>query len=150
MVFNVIMITLLVLVLGTFAICSCILASWKEDDRMHIKDLLEQALKDYEEQQIINEEHQRINGELREENKQLKERISEIEEAYETQAEAKYYDYIDKHESKLQKRIDEAIEYIKQNSELVKVDSIKHFDFYYREMKDVTELLEILKGDSNE
>lgn len=36
------------------------------------------------------------------ENKQLKERISEIEEAYETQAEAKYYDYIDKHESKLQ------------------------------------------------
>ena len=62
--------------------------------------------------------------------------------------EQQYYEYekqkleIDKYKSKIYK----AIEYIKQNSELVKVGSKKHFDFYYREMKDVTELLEMLKG----
>ena len=30
--------------------------------------------------------------------------IDSVKESYETDAEAKYYDYVDKHESKLQKR----------------------------------------------
>ena len=91
---------------------------------------------------------------LQQENQQLKGQIKNIEEAYETEAEAKYYEYIDNHRSKLQQRIDKAIEYI-ENHSLYE----EEYDYDYEEniylsgINDETtkkDLLEILKGDNNE
>ena len=49
--------------------------------------------------------------------KQLEEKIDSMKESYETDAEAKYYDYVDKHESKLQERLDRAVETLKSIKE---------------------------------
>lgn len=45
----------------------------------YLEELYNQALKDLEEQQIINEQHKKLNGELREEIKELKEKTDNQE-----------------------------------------------------------------------
>lgn len=49
---------------------------------------------------------------MEQEIEKLKEKIENMKMSYETDAEAKYYDFVNKHESKLQQRIDNAIEYM--------------------------------------
>lgn len=79
---------------------------------------------------------------LEQENQQLKRKIKNIEEAYETEAEAKYYEYIDNHRSELQQRIDKAIGIIK--SELYHIKDKEHL------ISAILHLENILKGDNNE
>ena len=99
-------------------------------------------------EEIIRKQKQEIER-LEKETKQLKEKIDSVKESYETDAEAKYYDYVGKRESKLQKRIDKAIEYINhenfKRTILVGVGTKK----YTRNILD--NILNILKGsDKNE
>ena len=47
--------------------------------------------------------------------KRLEDELENVKMHYETLAESKYYDFIDKHESKLRQRIDKAIDYNKKN-----------------------------------
>ena len=49
----------------------------------------------------------------------------------------------------LQQRIDKSIEHIEKNSKFVHKEDVGHFAMFYREMEDVTELLDILKGDED-
>lgn len=46
--------------------------------------------------------------------KELKNKISNMKESYETEAEAKFYDYVGKHESKLEKENEELKERLKR------------------------------------
>ena len=72
--------------------------------------------------------------------KQLEEKIDSVKESYETDAEAKYYDYVDKYESKLQERIDKAIETINYYA----IEDEDYSKIYNTEEQ---ELYEILKGE---
>lgn len=74
--------------------------------------------------------------EMKKEIERLNNELENVKAHYETEAEAKYYEFIDKHESKLQQRIDKAIEYIKQDYEINKYSK--------------SYLLEILKGEDND
>ena len=77
---------------------------------------------------------------LEEENESLKNELDNVKASYETEAEAKYYEYIDKHESKLQERINKAIEYIKS-----KARNNCWIDQY-----EASDLIKILQGEDNE
>lgn len=86
------------------------------------------------ERQIINNKNEEIG--------KLKEKIENMKMSYETDAEAKYYDFVNKHESKLQQRIDKAIEYVKTKNYCSDIFT-KDFAIF-----DKQELLEILdKGE---
>lgn len=71
----------------------------------------------------------------------LKAKIDSMTESYETDAEAKFYEYVDKHESKLQQRIDKAIEFICKKDMEANLKGEAVFNS--------NELLEILKGEPN-
>lgn len=78
----------------------------------------------------------------------LKEKIENIKMFYETDAEAKYYDFVNKHESKLQQRIDKAIDYI--DAKAHHGDCIIPTTILELKNKDYYKLIDILKGEDKE
>ena len=78
------------------------------------------------------------------ENEKLKNELYNVKASYETEAEAKYYEYIDKYEIKLQDRINKAIDYI---------NDMCLFDDGYANYGDdlrPAHIVNILKGEYNE
>ena len=55
---------------------------------------------------------------LLKENQELKDKISDMQESYETDAEAKFYDYVDKHESKLEKENQELKKQLEERTKM--------------------------------
>lgn len=72
---------------------------------------------------------------------QLIDKIDSMTESYETDAEAKFYEYVDKHESKLQQRIDKIFS---------RITLYKMEDITMETARVLDDLLEVVKGDSNE
>lgn len=99
--------------------------------------------------QITNiEELQRLYIELNNETEKqeqeierLKDKLYDVKAHYETEAEAKYYEFIDNHESKLQQRIDKAIEWINNLPDGIKSTFIIYGGY---------EVKEILQGNDKE
>ena len=80
-------------------------------------------------------------------NQQLQQKIDSMTESYETNAEAKFYEFVDKHESKLQQRIDKAIEVIEESyysKNTTDIDSIVVSN------NKLLQVRNILKGDDDE
>ena len=82
----------------------------------------------------------------------LKEKIENMKMSYETDAEAKYYDFVNRHESKLQQRIDKAIEYIKDYEKTIEEGIKKGAEYTYlgSPLNKINKLLDILKGEDKE
>ena len=81
---------------------------------------------------------------LQEENERLKNELDNVKASYETEAEARYYEYIDRHESKLQERIDNAIEYIEK---IIGYDEKLHHGWYDMYEEECCDVLKTLKGE---
>ena len=90
----------------------------------------------YEKLKEKDKEIERLNKEI----KRLNNELENVKAHYETEAEAKYYEFIDNHESKLQQRIDKAIALLT----LYEVDRLGN------EYVQTTQIIEILKGEDNE
>ena len=114
------------------------------------EDSLIKIMKEYENTKIelerLKQLYETDKESWKEQMYELQERIENMKMSYETDAEAKYYDFVNKHESKLQQRIDKAIEYIENKEK--ELEEIKGYDllgndYWHFNMK----LLEILKGE---
>lgn len=87
---------------------------------------------------------------------QLIDKIDSMTESYETDAETKFYDFVDKHESKLQQKIDKAIEFIEsKNNGICRVNGEEKGAYTFlldfdKSREFIWELLEILKGEPND
>ncbi len=69
--------------------------------------------------------------------KELKDKISDMQESYETDAEAKFYDYLGKHESKLEKENQELKERLERiNNYLDKYYSMEN-QYWFDHIRDI-------------
>lgn len=71
--------------------------------------------------------------------KELKNKISNMKESYETEAEAKFYDYVGKHESKLEKENEELKERLKRiDNYLDKYYTVEN-QYWFDHIRDIVE-----------
>lgn len=76
---------------------------------------------------------------LLKENQELKDKISNMQESYETDAEAKFYDYVGKHESKLEKENEELKERLERiDNYLDKYYTVEN-QYWFDHIRDIVE-----------
>jgi len=87
---------------------------------------------------------------LQKEIERLKNELENVKAHYETEAEARYYEFIDNHKSKLQQRISKAIEYLTEEGVCILNKGMKENERLVWDWQNYYDLLDILKGVDNE